>query len=545
MSRDLTSLASRYAGRPLLLTPRAAQELADRVRAVDHGATVREGRFSALVRKLAGGNRQPSAMDDDEDTAPDFGERAAYAPRYIGEPDDYGYCWSLKDGVALMNVDKPLLDRGEHFCGETYHGYDTILAGLQEASEDDRVRAIFLREATPGGVVAGGLPALAEWMRENGARAGGKPIWVYADMACSAGYWIAAQADRIVAPRVGLIGSIGAVIVHENWSKALAEVGVEITPIQFGAKKTDGAWWEALTDTAREDLQAEIDQCGRDFVADVIAGRPQLSADEVLATEARVYMGNHDDAARSGLALKLVDALASEAAAFAELRDQVAGSAPSNNAPSGGSASSTRGADVSAPASGSTNAGAPQGRASASAAKEAPVANKPKAGGKPSRAAAIAAAPAAVRKANADLARAQASAEETEEEDQDPDGSEAPADDETAPAAEGEGDETPADGDEADDTDESAPTPDARAIAASAEARSHPALALTAIQTGQSLAQFRANAKAAAANGGRNQLASTLGGSPRLGADGAAGKTGRLSARDQFARNSQAGRKSA
>lgn len=525
MSRDLSSLATRYAGRPLLLTPRAATELADRVRAVDHGAAVREGRFSALVRALGGKSRQPLASDNDDDyEAPTFAERAAYAPRYIGEPDDYGYCYSLKDGVALINVDKPLLDRGEFFCGEAHHGYDTILAALRETAADDRVRGVFIREATPGGVVAGGLPALSEWMRENGARGGGKPIHVYADMACSAGYWIAASADRILAPRVGIIGSIGAVIVHENWSEGLKKMGVEITPIQFGAKKTDGAWWEALSDSAREDLQAEIDQVGRDFVADVIAGRPQLSTDEVLATEARVFMGHHDQAERSALALKLIDGHASEEAAFIELRDLVAVSTT-----------------PSAPASGTSTAGASRGRASASAAQEASMALKPTAGGKPSRAAtALATAQAAARKAQANLARAEAAAaEEGDPVEEDPET--APAD---TPAEEG---DTPSEEegmDPAEGSDDEGE--DATAIAASPEAKAHPGLALAAIQSKQSLGQFRASVAAlggAGANGGRNQLKSTLGGAPRLGADAAAPSGAkRRSAAADWARNSAAGR---
>lgn len=530
MSRDLSSLATRYAGRPLLLTPRAAMELADRVRAVDHGAAVREGRFSALIRALGGKSRQPMATDNDDDyEAPTFAERAAYAPRYIGEPDDYGYCYSLKDGVALINVDKPLLDRGEFFCGEAHHGYDTILAALRETAEDERVRGVFIRAATPGGVVAGGLPSLAEWMRENGGRAGGKPIHVYADMACSAGYWFSASADRIVAPRVGLVGSIGAVIVHEDWSEALKKLGVAITPIQFGASKTDGAWWEALSDSAREDLQAEIDQVGRDFVADVVAGRPQLSADEVLATQARVFMGHNDEAERSALALKLIDGHATEETAFAELRDLVAGStAPSN------------------PATGTPSAAAPRGRASASPAQEASMALKPNAGGKPSRAAAaLATAKAAARKAQADLARAEAAAAEEGdpvEEDTDTPPSDSPSD---TPAEDGEGtpsedeDMDPAEG--SDDEGE-----DAATIAASPEAKAHPGLALAAIQSKQSLAQFKASVAAlagAGANGGRNALRSTLAASPRLGADAAApAGAKRRSAAADWARNSAAGR---
>lgn len=515
MSRDLTSLATRYAGRPLLLTPRAAQELADRVRAVDPRSVTHEGRFSALLRKLGAAARAPFAMEDDDgEPAPTFGEVAAYAPRYVGDVEDEGFCWSLSQGVALMNVDGPLLDRGEMFCGEVYHGYDTILAALREASADERVRGIFIRGNTPGGVVAGGLPVLAHWMREKSERAGGKPIWVYADMACSAGYWLSASADRILAPRVGLVGSIGAVIVHESWAGALKELGVEITPIQFGAKKTDGAWWEKLSASAREDLQAEIDQCGRDFVADVIAGRPNLTEEAVLATEARVFMGHHDDAERSALGLGLIDAHAGEEEAFLELVEHVAAGDRT----------------VSIPATGNPSAAAPRGRASASPEKEAVMANKTKAGGKP--AATVAAAQAALRKAQAELARAQAAAAEGEGgegEDEDEEDQTSPAaetgdedEDQSSPAAEGEGVEG----------EEDEESGDAQAIAASAEARSHPALALTAIQTGQTLAQFRANVAAAGgATGGRNQLASTLSGSPRLGADGAAPKAGKLDAR--------------
>ncbi|MBX3480093.1 MAG: S49 family peptidase [Caulobacter sp.] len=358
MSGRLSSMAARHAGRPLLLTPRAAEELAGRIRAVDSRAFERPGRLAALFRVLSG-SRQPQAMDDAEDYTPvPMQERLAYAPLWAGEPDDVGFCWSLKDGVALMQADTALTDRGEEFCGEVYHGYDTLLAAMREAAADERVRATFLRLSSPGGVVAGGLPALAKFMRENRAAAGGKPIWVYADMACSAAYWIAAQADRILAPNVGLIGSIGAVLVHENWSGALAEAGIEITAIQFGDKKTEGAWWGALSPTAKADLQAEIDQCGRNFIADVVAGRPVVTAEAALATQAGVYLGDHDDPARSALALNLIDEIASEEEAFMALRDLVATPSTVSAAGSGALASARTGRSpgaIAAPAAAKEN----------------------------------------------------------------------------------------------------------------------------------------------------------------------------------------------
>jgi len=471
MARHLTSLATRYAGRPLLLTPRAAHELADRIRAVDPRSVTRESRFSALIRRLSGQARQPLALEDDDDLPPpDFGQLAAYAPRYVGEVDDSGFCWSLKDGVALMNVDGPLLDRGEYFCGEIYHGYDTLLAAVREAAADERVKGIFIRHNSPGGVVAGGLPVLAEWLRENSARAGGKPIWSFADMACSADYWFAASTDRIFAPRVGLVGSIGAVIVHESWAKALDEFGVEITPIQFGAKKTDGAWWEKLSDSARADLQAEIDQCGRDFVADVVAGRPQLTEEAVLDTEARVFMGHHDEADRSALELGLIDAHAGEEEAFLELVEHVAAADRSISIPAAPAASATKDTDM----------------------KRAQVMAAARKAGLPE---------ASITALSAALPKAVASAEE-----------EAPEGEDDTPAEEEPAAETPA---------EDAPAQtEAQKIAASPEAAANPALANAAIRDGLTLAQFQGQAKAAAEGGSApRRLESVLSGSQRLGAD--------------------------
>lgn len=169
------------------------------------------------------------------------------------------------------------------------------------------------------------------------------------------------------------------------------------------------------------------------------------------------------------------------------------------------------------------------------------MALKPTAGGKPSRAAtALATAQAAARKAQANLARAEAAAaEEGDQVEEDPET--APAD---TPAEEGdtpseEEGMNPAEG--SDDEGE-----DATAIAASPEAKAHPGLALAAIQSKQSLGQFRASVAAlggAGANGGRNQLKSTLGGAPRLGADAAAPSgVKRRSAAADWARNSAAGR---
>lgn len=500
--QDIQLLASRYAGRPLLLTPTAARDLANRVRQVDARAFGRPSRIGAFLRRVGladGGKRSRiDATEDDYDGQPPvpMQEQLAYSPRWVGDVEDTGFCWSLKDGVALMCCDTPLVERGDEFCGMVWHGYDTLLIALREALADTRVRGVFLRLDTPGGVVGGGLPALAAFMREARESAGGKPIWVYADMACSAGYWIAAQADRILAPTVGYVGSLGAVMVHEDWSGALEQDGIAITSIEFpeGGVKTEGAWWKGVSEAGRAALQSDINQVGEMFLADVEAGRPGLTRDAMLAMRADAFMAEHADASRSGLALGLADEIATEEAAFAALVAHV--SAPEGGIPA--------------------NAANPR---TATTPKEAPMATRTTAGGKSTRAAQVAQAEKAFRLAEANLKRARAG-ETPATAEGDPDDANA------ASPSDADGDEGTDGTDDQDDDDESGDeTDDAQAIAASAEGKANPGMALAAIQSGMSLAQFKA--AAAVRPQRQSRLEAALNGSRRLTPDApAAGAQG-------------------
>lgn len=497
-------LATRYARRPLLLEPGAAMTLLQHLQAQDPRGLMREGRFEAALRKIGVLGRRPNAQASE---APDVQAEAnpvrptAYAPLWAqqayGEPTDEGFAWSMFQGVACMEINSAIGERGEYYCGEWYHGYDTILAGMREALADERVKALFVRDSSPGGVVAGGIESLASFMREARAASGGKPIHVFADMACSAAYWIAAQADFISAPRVGLVGSIGACIIHEDLSGAYEKYGLKVTAIQFGDGKTDGASWKPLSASAREDLQSEIDQCGEDFLAAVSAGRPQLTREAMLATQARVFMANNADAARSGLALGLVDAIETEEQAFARILAKVStaqGAAPATPAQS----------PAPAPASAAT---APKEKTMAVSATQT------------SASAAL-----ATRRAEleAELSRitaeegAAASAPEAAASGEGEEGDEAGGADQGAGEGDGEG------GGEGEGGKKPDAQAEANAILASPEAQAHPHAAMAAARTGMTLAQFKAQVEAAGQAPQRGLLGQVLASTKRLGPDGAA-----------------------
>ncbi|MCA0366801.1 MAG: S49 family peptidase [Proteobacteria bacterium] len=503
---DIALLAARYASRPLLMTPSAAEQLAHRIRGLDARAFERPSRIGAILRRvgLANGGkadvgldrRTPFAMEDDDgvDAVP-LEERLAYSPRWLGDVEDTGFCWSLKDGIALICCDTVLVERGAEFCGEVWHGYDTLLLALREAMADARVKGVFLVLDTPGGVAGSGLPELAAYMRGAREAAGGKPIWVYARMACSAGYWILASGDHALAGQFAIVGSCGAVVGHENHAGALDKAGVEITTIEFpeGALKTEGARWKALSEAGRAAWQSDINELGQTFFADLQAGRPQLTQDKLLALRADAFMAQHADPERSGLALGLVDGIATEEEAFRQLV-----------------------AHVSAPAD-QTEPAAASGARAASPAKEAVMAQPIR---KPAAAAQVAQAEKALAVAKANLAKARATAQAAVADEDDDDVND------KAPATEAD-DEEDKESDEDDEDDEAKEKPSsAVAIATSPEAKAHPGLANAAIASGQSLAQFKATVAALGGTQSRGRLDAAMAGSRRLSPDAAKVQTG-------------------
>lgn len=478
-------LAADLSGRPLLLREASVPALAQLL-----------GVQGAEERGLSGWlSRARRALAHRGDEAEDVTGPLAYAPAWLGEPDDVGAGWTLKGGVGCLLIDSCLMAEGFGWGHSWYHGYDTLLDAYEEMMADARVRAIWEVVDSPGGVVDAGLPELAAFKRASRLAAGGKPIVTFARSAYSAAYWIASSSDRIVTAREGGVGSIGAVVAWCGLTGLLEQQGVEYRAFKFGARKTDGSPFEALSETAAESLQAEIDQCGRWFVADVLAGRPQLTEAEVLATEAACYFGQADDPGRSGYDLKLVDEISTERAAFAALRDQVAASALSPAAPAAPAASKETDMKRSVVLAAARKAGLTKSQ---------------------------------IRKFSAELP-------EDEVEDEDDPVAEGDEEEvvETDEEAADEDEDMDAEGDESDDVNARM----AKAILALPEARGREQLAQALAFTPAMTASRARSLLAAAPKGGQGQLGKVLTDAPRLGPDVATPVAKTRSAREQFARN--------
>ncbi|MDP1575589.1 MAG: S49 family peptidase, partial [Cypionkella sp.] len=198
--------------------------------------------------------------------------------------------FAMVDGVAVIEVSGVLVHRGAWIgqsSGQT--SYEGIATQLAVAASDPAVRGIALEIDSFGGEVAGVFD-LADAIRS--AR-GAKPVWAFvAEHAFSAGYALASQADRIILPRTGAVGSIGVVVMHADLSGQLSDAGVTVTLIHSGAHKVDGNPYAPLPDPVRARIQSEIDAIRMLFAQTVAAGRGRyLNAEAALATETECYRG--------------------------------------------------------------------------------------------------------------------------------------------------------------------------------------------------------------------------------------------------------------
>ena len=180
--------------------------------------------------------------------------------------------------IALVGVYGTIMQRASvmSMCdGGT--STQAISQQLRQANADDSISSIILDIDSPGGSVYGVAELAAE------IRASAKPVTAVANsLAASAAYWLGTAAAEFFVTPGGEVGSIGVWMAHEDWSKAIADSGVDVTLISAGKFKTEGNPYGPLDPEAKDFMQSRTDDYYAAFTRDVAKGR-KCSVDQVRA----------------------------------------------------------------------------------------------------------------------------------------------------------------------------------------------------------------------------------------------------------------------
>lgn len=229
-------------------------------------------------------------------------------------PDDFEPLWYKVGSTAVIDVKGSLVE-GSAGWGRLWGvlGYDDIAQAALTAAADPEVTHMMWHITSPGGEVAG----LADFGALVSKISASKPSAAHASsQAGSAGYWIMSAVNGLkTAGSTAEVGSIGVLQIAKEYSKQLAEAGVTVKVLRSADMKARMNPFEELSADAEDHARAQLADLHDMFVAQVKAGRPNMTADQVKkATDGRTFIGKR--AMQAGLvdrvsnfeqALKLLD----------------------------------------------------------------------------------------------------------------------------------------------------------------------------------------------------------------------------------------------
>jgi protease-4 len=147
---------------------------------------------------------------------------------------------------------------------------------LAAAESDTSINTVLLEMNTPGGSVVG-VPETAARIARLRQR---KEVHAFTEtMCCSAGIYLASQADHFACTPSATVGSIGVYMAMVDQTRAMEMAGLKVNLMKAGKFKAMGSSFKELTDEERALLQAEVDKIHKDFKAAVTTLRAVKDAD--------------------------------------------------------------------------------------------------------------------------------------------------------------------------------------------------------------------------------------------------------------------------
>lgn len=206
----------------------------------------------------------------------------------------------IVNGVAVIPVNGVLCDEVNFMVRWGYaSSYQLIERDFNQAIDNSQVKGVLFYMNSPGGSAIG-CKRLADLIFSS---RGAKPIRAFVQGMCgSAAFYVASACDRIEATADSLVGSVGTIMPHQEFSGYLKELGVgaKVFTNTDSPKKGHGNIYEPLTDAAKATLQQFVDSYGRPFINDVARYRG-IKPEDVIAKYGQGEAMRADVAIKSGV----------------------------------------------------------------------------------------------------------------------------------------------------------------------------------------------------------------------------------------------------
>lgn len=219
----------------------------------------------------------------------------------------------IKDKIAVIYAQGQIM-YGEG--DEKQIGQGVINKALKNARDDDKVKAIVLRVNSPGGSA---LASELIW-REIELTKAVKPVIVsMGNLAASGGYYIACNANKIIAEPSTITGSIGVFGTLPNAHEFMNGIGINAEQVTTNKNSVDYSIFEPMAEEQRAFIKEGVVDIYELFTNRVATGRGMTQEAVHQIAQGRVWTGS--DALNIGLVDELggLDVALQHAAEAAEL----------------------------------------------------------------------------------------------------------------------------------------------------------------------------------------------------------------------------------
>ncbi|MHA1540034.1 MAG: S49 family peptidase [Alphaproteobacteria bacterium] len=159
---------------------------------------------------------------------------------------------SMREGTAILPIKGAIMAQDNLFSyllgGTTL---ESFVQDFQKVLHDDSVKAILLDIDSPGGVAVGPCE-VADMIYKAREK---KPVWAYIGRhGCSAAYWLASAAEKVIANRSAMVGSIGVVtaVPIQEEPDAQGYRSIEIVSSNAANKRPDPRTADGMSEIRRE-----------------------------------------------------------------------------------------------------------------------------------------------------------------------------------------------------------------------------------------------------------------------------------------------------
>lgn len=202
-------------------------------------------------------------------------------------------------------------------------GSDTLVSYIESADKDPSISAIVLDINSPGG-----SPVASEEVARAVREATKPTVALIRDTGASGAYWVASAADRIVANRLSITGSVGVYASQLEFAGLLQRYNVTYRRLVAGELKDLGTPYKEMTPVEENLLQQKLDRMHAYFLDDVVRNRGLLPEQAEEVSTGMFFLG--DEALDIGLVDELggmdeveaylEDTLGADEIAFVEYR---------------------------------------------------------------------------------------------------------------------------------------------------------------------------------------------------------------------------------